>query len=600
MAVYTNLLGQILVHELRFGTDRWIDAYHYDNQAHEVWHAHPSAVVGYDDGAPDLAIQLRPADGLIEQTTYYAGAGSGGAPGYVAARKLQRGAGGTPVVLQTYQYAAHGAGGTTVYSVAAETVYRNEDGTGAITTTYDNTFYPGTTQIQQRTTTLPVVPTNQNGSGVAAIRKSYFEGNGRETWSMDERGFITRNVYSLATGALVQRIVDVNTNLVSGAPTGWTTPVGGGLNLVTDLESDDQGRMTQTLGPTFTISLPGAATTIRAVAWTVFDDVNHVTYAGQGFASGSEPNYSFKLIDPVAITKMEAGGRVNEEIQATAPTTSGTLAAIIAAAGGGSAAFPQSSYTRWTTFQYTDCCLAASQRVYRKIPASGEGTSGTNYDETGFGYDVMKRRNRTVTPGGTITDQVSDPRGLVVKTYIGTNDDGATETDPTGGGANPGNNMVVVDTNEFDNGQAGGDGNLTRLTQSVNATITRVTLTTYDFRSRPVAIDGEIDFFQQDGYDNLDRVIRSDRRDTSASGNLIMRGESRYDDRGRTYQTIRYGVDPATGTVGNTEIDNAWFDAATNVIKSLPAGSKLFAKRTYDSLGRPAVAYKGYDLEETA
>ncbi len=105
-------------------------------------------------------------------------------------------------------------------------------------------------------------------------------------------------------------------------------------------------------------------------------DVSHVTYAGQGFAFGSGPNFSYKLIDPVSITKMEAGGRVNEQIQATAPSTSGTLAAIIAAAGGGNSAFPQSASTRWTTNQYTDCCLAASQRVYRKIPASGEGTTG--------------------------------------------------------------------------------------------------------------------------------------------------------------------------------------------------------------------------------
>ena len=43
--------------------------------------------------------------------------------------------------------------------------------------------------------------------------------------------------------------------------------------------------------------------------------------------------------------------------------------------------------------QYTDCCLAASQRVYHTIPASGEGDSGTNYDETDFGYDVMEAQH---------------------------------------------------------------------------------------------------------------------------------------------------------------------------------------------------------------
>ena len=113
-------------------------------------------------------------------------------------------------------------------------------------------------------------------------------------------------------------------------------------------------------------------------------------------------------------------------------------------------------------------------------------------DETDFGYDVMKRRNRTVSPGGTITDLVYEPRGLVIGTYVGTNDDGGTETDPTGGGTDPDNNMVIVTANEYDDGADGGDGNLTQLTQYVNATTTRVTLMAFDFRDRLITTDGEI------------------------------------------------------------------------------------------------------------
>jgi hypothetical protein len=54
----------------------------------------------------------------------------------------------------------------------------------------------------------------------------------------------------------------------------------------------------------------------------------------------------------------------------------------------------QSSYVRWTTMQYADGFDLSSQRVYKLIPASGTGTSGTNYDETDFGYDEMDRQNR--------------------------------------------------------------------------------------------------------------------------------------------------------------------------------------------------------------
>src|ERR1700722_3271293 len=70
----------------------------------------------------------------------------------------------------------------------------------------------------------------------------------------------------------------------------------------------------------------------------------------------------------------------------------------------------------------------------------------------------------------------------------GTNDTSATDSDPTGGGA-AGNNMVMVSSNEWDSGSAGGDGNLTALTQYVSATSgdTRVTAFGFDFRDRKMA-----------------------------------------------------------------------------------------------------------------
>lgn len=597
--VYTNLLGQGIVYELKSGDERWISAAQYDSKGRIVSFAHPSAVLTYDDSSPTLAIELRPSDGLIDLTEYYTTTGGGAAAGYVSAKKLKQGTGGTPVLLRTIEYASQSAGGATVYNVSKRTEYQNDNGTGAIETTVAFTFYSGATQVQQSTTTLPVVPTTQNGSGVAATRKEYFDTDGRPTWSMDERGFITNRTYDLATGALVQQVDDVDTSTASGVPSGWSTPSGGGLNLVTDMLVDDQGRMTQSLGPSHSIDLVGTATTIRRATWIVYDDANHITYAGQGYATGTSPSYSYTLENPVSITKLDAGGKVLEQIQATAASTSGTLASIITAAGGGAAAFPQTSYTRWTTNQYTDCCLAASMRVYHTIPVSGEGTSGTNYDETDFGYDVMKRRNRTVTPGGTITYQVYDARGLVSSTWIGTNDNGTTDQDPSGGGAS-GNNMVIVTENVYDGGADGGDGNLTQQTQYASASDTRVTSFAYDFRDRKVTTEGEVDYFEKLYYDNLGHVVKSERYDTTSGGNLIARSETKFDPRGQTYQRIRYGVEPSTGTVGNSLTDDAWYDAAGNVLKSLPAGSGLFTKTVYDSLGRTTTQYVGYDTAETS
>lgn len=117
-------------------------------------------------------------------------------------------------------------------------------------------------------------------------------------------------------------------------------------------------------------------------------------------------------------------------------------------------------------------------------------------------------------------------------------------------------------------------------------TTTGVTTHSYDFRGRRIATDGEIDFYEKSFYDNLNRVTKVDRHDTTSSGNLVARSETKYDDRGRTYQSVRYGVDPSTGTVGNSLTDNTWYNAASQVIKQQPAGSKLFTKTVHDGLGR--------------
>ena len=60
-----------------------------------------------------------------------------------------------------------------------------------------------------------------------------------------------------------------------------------------------------------------------------------------------------------------------------------------------------------------------------------------------------------------------DARSNPAESWVGTNDNGATDSDPTGGGAS-GNNMVNVSRNEYDGGADGGDNNLTQQTQYVD------------------------------------------------------------------------------------------------------------------------------------
>ena len=103
------------------------------------------------------------------------------------------------------------------------------------------------------------------------------------------------------------------------------------------------------------------------------------------------------------------------------------------------------------------------------LTAAAVGTEGTNFYRTAYGRDSRGRVNRTQgTLGkdaggapvpGTVTRVVFDGLDRVRSVWVGTNDTGATDADPSGGGA-PGNNMARVAEYVYDNGGPG-DGNKT-------------------------------------------------------------------------------------------------------------------------------------------
>ena len=247
--------------------------------------AQPSAVTGYSESSPDLLVnqngsyqylsnQLGPdrADRLLHPDHGH-GHHAGGAAGYFEDSKVQVGQLGTPVLQETQQYYAVSGSGTTVYPQAAVTVYRNSDGTGAETTAYSYTWFSGTVQEQSVTTTLPVISTAENGSGTAHTTAAWYNIYGQPTWSMDADGYIDYAAYDPATGAVVKTIADVNTQDTgdfSGLPTGWTTPAGGGLELITTMQVDALGRTVQQTDPDGNVTC------------TVYNDVGHEvrTYPG--------------------------------------------------------------------------------------------------------------------------------------------------------------------------------------------------------------------------------------------------------------------------------------------------------------------------------
>lgn len=123
---------------------------------------------------------------------------------------------------------------------------------GAETTSVSYTFFTDSTRVQSMATSLPVVSAAQNGPGTADVSDAVMNQDGRLIWTRDADGFINYFAYDEATGALVKMITDVDTTQAgdfADLPSGWTTPAGGGLHLVSTMEVDNLGRTTLYVTP---------------------------------------------------------------------------------------------------------------------------------------------------------------------------------------------------------------------------------------------------------------------------------------------------------------------------------------------------------------
>ncbi|HEY5313267.1 MAG TPA: RHS repeat domain-containing protein, partial [Pirellulales bacterium] len=576
--VYTNSIGQVLLKDTSNPSGQhWLDYQEFDENNNLVLHALPSAVAGYD--ADTLEVTLQSDSGLIQSYEY-------DPDGNLQFEYAQHGTDGDSVTVASYTYDTSGP----VVQLATST-----DALG-VTTSYSYAYHAGTSQLSEKVTTLPVVDPSHNGRGATVTQREIYDTYGNMNWERGPRGFIDYFNYDVTTGARVVQIEDVNDSLLS-MPTDfvddlglWTTPEGGGAHLETDYTVDSQGRTIQTLGPTHDVNLSVddgfESYSVRTAMWTIYQDAINEIWTSGGYARASGGGYAYTLVNPVTIQQFDDDGRLLATIQANEADISGPLSA--------SYTFPQSSYFAWTTQVYDDSGDLTATRVYKLIPTSGSGTSGTNYDQTSYGYTALGLQNMVRSPGGTITRTVYDALNRVVSVYVGTNDTGATDEDPTGGRAN-GNSMVCTQTNVYDGGGVG-DSNVTQSTVYVDSTGTnnRVTSYSYDWRDRQTSISGPLGFYQENTYDDLNRVIQTDQRNTNASGTLLARSQTQYDELGRVYQKLRWEVDPTTGAVGNSLVDNTWYDEAGNVIKSQPSGSQAFTKTSYDGLGRQIAQYTGY------
>jgi RHS repeat-associated protein len=494
----------------------------------------------------------------------------------------------------TIRVPAHALG--SIYRVAATTIYRNADGTGAETIRYNYTWLPGTTRLLSMTTTLPVVTAAQNGPGTPDVITTVLDAFGRPVWTRDGDGFINYTVYDSGTGAVLETIRDVNTSRTDdfvNLPDGWSTPPGGGLHLVTRYQVDPLGRTTQVIDPNGNIT------------YTVYKDPNHETrvYAGWNAATGMptgptvvmredrahSPSY-VETLTMSAVPNLDSNGRPDGS-----ELVSQVQSLVRSFTSPGRQVIESDAYFSFTGVTY-------STNPYL-------GTAGTNYNRTTFDYDAHGRLNRRLTPNGTIYRTVYDGLGRVVSTWVGTNDTPANGNDWSPDNNTAPANMVQKSVNVYDNGSAG-DSNLTQVTQfSGGGAVPRVTQNFYDWRDRLVASKQGVQGTENDGthrpiaytqYDNLNQVVAQEQYDgdgftiTITNGvpdrppaaRLRARTTTQYDDQGRVFRTDLFSVDPNSGTVSSASlVTNSWCDHRGEVLATSEPSNRM-TKYRYDGAGR--------------
>jgi len=472
-----------------------------------------------------------------------------------------------------------------VYFLTSVTVYRDDDGLEPCTTTFANTFYDDTFQIEQRPTTLPAVGPEENGSGTAAVVDEFFDEWGYLTKRVDERGTATEFRYDRPRGAMIERTDDA------------------GLyrqNLITTLTPDDLGRTVLTQGPEHPIVLNGDSEVIRTAHWTYYKDREDEVWQFSGYTLA----HAGQAVGPVTISR-------DDEAPPSGKTGWRQASRVdVKFTGTGLPApdhdFAREDWVRWSLQLFDKGGEFKESRLYWDIPAEedhdGYGVKSLNYGETLYDYDTAGRQNKVTSPGGTIDRTEFNCMGWPLENWTGTVDGGY------------GDNMVLTSSHEFDD-----DGQATRTTliaDPSNAALDRITDYVYDWRHRRVetltsveACKGSADVRELKTsltYDNRDLVTKAENfakflpassSSSSAPPEFIRTAKqtAAYDARGRRYRSRQYAVNPATGDAGAYLEDNTFYDQGGNVVRSAPAGQTGYTVNHYDALSRRTKTFLACD-----
>jgi RHS repeat-associated protein len=603
--VFTNAYGEVMLKAYTSGSNTWLWFNKYDSSERLIESAQPSAVNGYSTSYADLLHfssgsyqYLNNTTGLITLTTYYTSTTAtsttgGGVSGDYEETQVEQGQNGTAVETAFQQYykvtATVNSVSVTVTPVASDEVFSQTNGTGGRTTSYSYTWFTNSTVAQSETVTKPVISSGENGPGAADTEVTFFSTLALPIWHKNGDGFLTYAAYDQATSAVAKTINDVNTadsGDFSNLPSGWTTPSGGGLELITTMQVDGLDRTTKLTDPN------------ANVTYTVFNDTNHEKLVYPGWNSSTN-----MPTGPTQVSRNDLGGSYSETL---------TMSATPHLTGGVPDGTEAISSIQTLSRTYVNIAGQAVRKDdYFNLSgvtystANYIGTQNTNFYTSLNDYDARGWLTRIDSPTGTITRIVNDGLGRRISIWVGTNDTpGSGSWSPTNN-TSP-SNMVQTKSYQYDSGGVG-DSDMTQETDYPGGSAAnRVNQFYFDWRDRLVASKQGVQASESDGtnrpiiyktLDNLGEVTEQQLFDgdgvsiTSTNGvpnapsSSLLRAETvtNVDDQGRVYQTLVYDVNQSTGSVSSTALTtNDYYNHRGQLIEeSVPA------------IGGPGVANAG-------
>ncbi|HEV8072384.1 MAG TPA: RHS repeat-associated core domain-containing protein [Planctomycetaceae bacterium] len=591
-------------------------------------HRHPSAHTGVTT-ATALQAFLNPYNGTSwanDTSTVNASSGRIETYGYNSTglrtdEFVKNGESGTP-----YYVAATDFGDSTnpiiptaTYDYPAQTTTRSSGNQ----TSYTYTFYDTThQQTKIKTTTLPTVPTGQNGSGVATTKGEYYDNLGRLRWTQDGEGYINYLSYHPVMGTLAYQAVDVNPSSVSsdissGSSGNWEAWTVDGANSNT---------------PTRGSSLP---TTLALATKNYYDALGRQTQVTDtggnnhytAYANLQTIRFPFwnsstsQSLLPIQVTNLNSGAQVSDRMGVRASYTA--ISTSSGAPTGFSTVPSQSDYVTWTHFTYdaNTGYLTYSDR-YIDSPSSGYGTLSTDFYRTVTQYDTLGRKQYDiqVIRGSVSTNRVEqvtqyvyDVRNRIIQVNKGVSGDLAANSQNMTDSYNVYPTLYTISQTVFDN-EGVGDGYVTKTRQSFGTSSTSYTGTnfyrTYRGHLRglePFYVSGTTETpigpFTVNDVDWKGRITTTAQYSadptwtsvltgdgypayaSSTSTNRLTQTSKLYDNLNRVYQTQQYDIAPSSGIGTNYLAQNMYRDRNNRLVASSPAYA-AGSETAYDGAGR--------------